>query len=529
MSRLKRFTHSLLSSYALMGVNVVYTLISIPLALKYLSRAEFGLWALTLQIAGYISMVDLGMGSSIARILIDHKDERANGRYAGIVKSGFVVGLAQGAIALAAGLGLVSFLGALLKVQPELSREFLWLMVGQVLLTAATFATRLFGQILFAWQRLDVWNYAQMFQLVAGFAALWVAFAMGWGVFSLLAGAALGLVCGVVTNVLSCHRLGFLPKAGEWSRASRGQFRELFSYGADMFLITIGVQLVMSSQTVLVSRQLGIEAAALWSVMTKAFTLVSQVVVRVVGNAMPAFAEMYVRKETERMWSRYRAMFITVSVLAGVCGVLFAACNGLFVSVWMHGQFTWPQINNVLLAAWLVALIEQCCHNSLIMFLKEIRGLKYVYLAEGIVFVGVSLVILPSTGLTGMLACSLAATVVCTLAVGTWRVARLLGGRLKPLLWDWQLPLFTVLVAMVPCWLVAEWMLRNAPDWLRLLVNGALLTTVGVWVSLRFALPADLIAEIVAKLPAPARRVAIALSGLADRPNRARAQSTILP
>jgi hypothetical protein len=46
MSRLKKFTHSLLSSYALMGVNIVYTLLSVPLALKSLSKAEFGLWAL---------------------------------------------------------------------------------------------------------------------------------------------------------------------------------------------------------------------------------------------------------------------------------------------------------------------------------------------------------------------------------------------------------------------------------------------------------------------------------------------------
>ncbi len=508
MSRFKRFAHSLTSSYALTGVNVVYTLISMPLAFRYLTQAEFGLWALTLQIAGYISLVDLGMSSSVARILIDHKDERANGRYGGVIKSGFLVGLAQGAIALVAGLGLVWFLGGWLKVPVDLSRQFLWLMIGQVLLTAVTFASRLFGQILFAWQRLDVWNYSQMFQLAAGLAALWAGFVLGFGVFSLLAGAAVSWVCGLIANVLSCHRLGFLPKAGEWGRASREQFRELFSYGADLFLITIGAQLIMSSQTVLVSRQLGMEAAALWSVMTKAFTVVSQVVFRVIGNAMPAFAEMYVRKENERLWSRYRAMFVTVSVLSGVCGVLFAACNGPFVSVWMHGQFSWPAINNVLLAAWLMASVEQCCHNSLILFLKEIRGLKYVFLVEGVAFVGVSAAILPSTGLTGMLVCSLAATVFCTWAVGTWRVAQLLGGRLKPMLWDWHLPLFYVLAAMVPCWLAAEWMLSNAPDWLRLGINGALLAIVGACVSIRFALPHSLTAELVDRLPGPMRRAA---------------------
>jgi O-antigen/teichoic acid export membrane protein len=511
MSRLKKFTNSLLSSYALLGVNVVYTLLSVPLALKYLSKAEFGLWAVTLQIAGYISLVDFGMGSSISRILIDHKDDRASGRYGGAIQSGFLVGLAQGLIILAVGLGLVWFMAAWLQVPQDLSRPFLWLMIGQIFLTAATFMSRILSQLLYAWQRIDICNYSGIAQLVIGLGVLWIGFYLGLGVFSLLAGYMVAWLGGTAICFFACLHLGIWPKGAEWGRANRKQFQELFSYGADLFLITIGVQLIISSQVLLVTRQLGMEAAALWSVMTKAFTVVSQLVWRIIGNAMPAFAEMHVRKEHERMWSRYRAMFIIMSVLSGVCGVLFAACNGPFVSLWMRGQFSWPAINNVLLALWLIVLTQQCCHNSLIMCLKVIRGLQYVYLLEGVLFVGMAMVILPSTGITGMLICSLLATVFFTWAVGTWRVAQLLGGRLKPLLWEWQLPLFRVLGVMVPCWLAIGWTLHGAPDWLRLVINGGLLTVSGMWVLLRFALPADLVAEIVGKLPLPLQRVAAIL------------------
>ncbi len=521
MSRLKRFTHSLLSSYAFLGVNVLYTLASVPLALKYLSKAEFGLWALTLQMAGYISLVDLGMGSSVARILIDHKDDRAGGRYGSAIQSGLLVGLAQGLIALAVGLSLVWFMAGWLLVPRELSRQFLWLMIGQVFLTAATFVSRIFSQLLYAWQRIDISNYAQIAQLVIGFAVLWIGFYFGLGVFSLLAGFMAGWLVNTALCFLACHRLGIWPKAGEWGRASREQFRELFSYGADLFLITIGTQLIISSQTVLVSRQLGLEAAALWSVMTKAFTVVSQLVFRIIGNAMPAFAEMYVRNERDRLWSRYRSMFVIMSVLSGVCGVLFAACNGPFVSVWMHGQFSWPAIDNVLLAAWLIVSIQQCCHNSLIMCLKEIRGLQYVFLLEGVLFVGVAIVILPSTGMTGMLVCSLVATTLFTWLCGVWRVAGLSGKGWKPLVWDWQRPLFGVLGVMVPCWLAIEWTLRGAPDWLRLVINGGLLTAIGIWVSLRFALPSELTVEIVGKLPRPMQPMVTLLAGQACRNNQA--------
>src|SRR5580658_9962827 len=186
MSRLKNFSRSVVTSYLFIGVNVLYTLASVPLALHYLSKAEFGLWLLTLQVAGYIAMLDLGMGGSVARILIDHKDERANGHYGGVVKSAILVGLS-----------IVWFMGAWLRVPTGLGRAFLWLMIGQILLTAGMFMTRIFSQLLYAWQRMDVNNHCLIIQLIVGMGALWGGFLLGLGVFSLLLGAAVGWVCGL--------------------------------------------------------------------------------------------------------------------------------------------------------------------------------------------------------------------------------------------------------------------------------------------------------------------------------------------
>ena len=517
MSRLKNFTRSILSGYAQIAVNVLYTLASVPLALHYLSKAEFGLWALTLQVAGFISLVDLGMGSSVARILIDHKDDRHNGRYGGAIKSGFLVGLAQGVITLVVGLVLVWFLGNWLRLSADLARPFFWLMTGQVLLAAMAFSMRMFGQILYASQRMDVSNYSGMIQLVVGFATLWMGFHAGFGVFSLLAGAVASWVCGTVFNAAACHRLGLWPRAAEWGRISREQFRELFHYGTGVFLISIGTQLIISSQTVLVSRQLGVEAAALWTVMTKTFTLVSQVVFRSISNAMPAFAEMQVRGEWERLWHRYRVLFVTTNVFAGACAVLFVACNSPFVTLWTQGKFSWPPLDNVLLGVWLVMSTQQCCHNSLVMCLKEIRILKYIYLLEGIVFAGVALAILPYTGITGMVACSVSATILFTWLTGVWHIAKISKIGWKPLLWDWQKPLFGILMIMIPVYLALEWMLFNASNWLRLVLNGSLLTVVGAWATIRFALPFYLLDEIVQKLPKPLQRASVILFKLTRR------------
>jgi O-antigen/teichoic acid export membrane protein len=491
-----------------MAVNVLYTLASVPLALHYLSKAEFGLWALTVQVANFIALVDLGMGSSIARILIDHKDDRHNGRYGGIIKSGFLVGLAQGLVTLAVGLPGVWFLGGWLHLSQELSGPFFLLMTGQVLMTAATFSTRMFGQILYAWQRIDITNYSAIIQFVVGFLVLWISFYLKLGAFSFLAGAVAGWTVGAGINAWACFHFRFWPKAEEWGFITGKQFREIFNYGADVFLISVGTQLTVSSPVVLVSRQLGVEAAALWSVMTKMFTLVSQVVWRMVGHSIPAFGEMQARQEWERLWHRYRAMFISTNVFAGVCAVLFAACNGAFVELWTKGQFSWAPINNVLLGIWLIISTQQCCHNSLVICLKEIKTLKYIFILEGVVFILAGQVVLQITGITGLLVCSLLATAMFTWLSGVWQISRISKIEWKLLVWEWQKPLIWILLTMAPTWLVSEWVLHDATNWIRLVGSGGILTAVGVWVALHYALPSGLLAEITEKLPSPLRRLA---------------------
>jgi O-antigen/teichoic acid export membrane protein len=506
MSRFKNFGRSLASGYLSLGANVLYTLASVPLALHYLSRAEFGLWALTSQIAGFIALIDLGMGSSIARILIDHKDQPEDGHYGGAIKTGALVGAAQGTIVLLLGMVLVFFLGGWLRVPDALSRQFFWLMAGQIFIAAISFVSRTFGQVLYAWQRLDIQNYAQVFQFALWLAVLWLGFAGGLGVYSLLVSTVAGWVGTTAICGGACLRLHLWPRTGQWGRVSLQQFREIFAYATDLFLIAIGTQLIMSSQTVLISRVLGMEAVAVWAVMTKAFMLVNQVIAKIIATTMPALAEMQVRRETLRLWERYRGLFVTVNVVAALSAVLFAACNGLFVTLWTHGKIAWPISNDILLAAWMLVSTQQCAHNSFVACLKQVREIKYTFLIEGTFFAVSALLVLPHAGIPGMLICSLVCTLMFTYANGVWRVSQLARQNQQPSLWRWQQPIFRELSVLLPCWAGLAWLLQDTPVWLRMLITGSSLMVAGVFMAVRFALPSGLTIEMAGKLPERVRR-----------------------
>jgi O-antigen/teichoic acid export membrane protein len=506
MSRMKNLTRAMASGYAAMGANVLYTMGSVPLALTYLSKSEFGLWALVMQIGGYLSLIDLGMSSSLGRFLIDHKDTPSDGLYGGTIKTGLLVQAVQGLGVLLVGLILAWLLPGWLRVPSALSGAFFWLMCGQSLLTATGFPTRIFGQMLNAHQRIDMQNYGLVGSFLLSFVALWLGFAGGLGIYSLLLAGVVGSFVLTAITALACWRFGLLPRAGEWGRVTWARFRELFHYGANVFLIAVGTQLIISSQTVLISRTLGIDTAAVWSVMTKAFSLVCQLVWRAIGNAIPAFAEMQVRGENEHLRRRYRGFFIVVNVVAGLVAVLFAACNGPFIAVWTLGRMQWPVANDWLLAVWMILLTQVCCHNSLIICLKQVGRLKYVYFAEGCAFLLAALAVMPRWGIPGMLVCSIVTTATFTLSYGTFRMIRLLGIDWRQALLEWQMPLVRLLAALLPIAAVLAYALAGHEPLVKLAVILPSLGIVAFFVGLRLCVPKPLLVELSNRLPMPVGR-----------------------
>ena len=250
MSRFKRFADSLVSGYVLLAANILYTLASYPLALHYLSKEEFGLWVLVTQVCNFNQIViDLGMSGAIARILIDHKDDRESTAYGAVIQTGFLVLVVQGVLIAVIG-GLLSYwLPQWVELPEKNWPVFRVLVTWQCVMLAVSFALRIFTFVLQSHQRYDICNYAQLACFGLGFIAQWLSFESGLGLYSLLVSGAItmlvvGIVCGLATR-----RLRLFPAPGRWGKPNWSAFKGLFAYGTDVFLATIGLQLITASQT----------------------------------------------------------------------------------------------------------------------------------------------------------------------------------------------------------------------------------------------------------------------------------------
>jgi len=515
MSRFKRVLHSVASGYINLVATALYVLVSFPLAMHFFAREEagvkkFALWALLSQVMGYFSLIDAGLYTSVSRLLIDHKDDRNGGAYGALIKTSVAVSVVQGAILLAAGFFLAPACTHLLKIDDALAPDFIRLLRWQSVIMGASFAVRVFGQLFYANQRPDIVNYTQAVSLAVNLAVLWLAFKESAGVYSLLwANAATLGFCTAVYWVQSL-RLRFFPDRGAYGRIEWPQFKEVFAFGKDLFLIGVGYQFILGSQTLIISRNqatLGLEAVALWSVGTKIFTMVYQLVWRPGDFASPVFSEMMVRGERERLCQRYGSFAMLTASLAGWIAVGYVLCNSLFVAIWFNGKFAWPAGNDVLMAAWLVLVGLVRLHGTFITLTKQVGFARYIYFLEGLVFLVLATVTSRWGGLPAIIACSVICSACFSFTYGLWRVRRYFELDQRTVLLKWQTPALKMLAVMIPVAAVVWWGGHRLPVWPRFLINGFVGLVLGGFCFLRMGVPAPLQVEILNRAPGWAQPV----------------------
>ena len=449
----------------------------------------------------YAYLLDLGINQAISRFLIDHKDNRVSGEYGALVKTSALVSAIQGLVVFA-----IVFFGApplseLMKIPIEYRDTFISVMRCQGAITAFIFCLNPFVIMLSAHQRMDVqaWQSMAGMILLLGFLVFFLA--TGHGIFSFIYANAINAVISPVYYFWICRWLGFMPTGSEWGKLSWKRFNEIFLYGKDVFLMNVGINLIAASQTIVVSRALGLETAATWTVGTRVFTLVRQVMYQPTGSSLPGLSEMLARKEAERLKDRFRNLVGLTASLGVFLGVVYALCNSLFVGIWTAGKISWSPLNDVLLALWLFVASIQTTHGSFVFVNKQIGLLPFIFMAEGCTYIAAALFGGYRWGIPGIIICS----VVCLSAFSCFfslrNSRRFFRVTYSTLLLDWLRPALKLAALLIPL-AIALWLVTSGcPAIWRLIIHGMGAGLCGGLLFLRFGVPRQVLGDAMAHVP----------------------------
>lgn len=446
-TRTKRFASGVVTSYGAILVNIFYTLFSVRLALHCLGKEQFGLWALALQISGYMALLEFGMSSAISRFIADHKDDVNGGEYGSLLLTGGIVFALQGAMIAIIG-AIFSFLApSIFHIPPAMASDFRWVLVILTSLSGFSIATRSLGGPLWAFQRMDITNLLGIMTLILSYGAMWLGFKAGYGIYSLAYANIPSAILSPVIYCFVCSRNGYYPTQGSWGSPQWGLFQKLFSYGKDVLLLSIGSQLVNASQVMILSRLAGLDVAATFSIGTKFYSMSQQFVGKVLDNSAPALTEIFVRGDRIRFNERFWNIVSMTAFLATVGSTGLMMGNQILVSLWTSGVIHWSLGADLILAALLTATSLSRCFVGIFGMVGDLRPVRYIYFVEGCVFIILALPAVRNFGVMGVLGASLVAHLSVTMVI-SGRVASSWLDSIRPLvhiIWTTLVIAFVVL------------------------------------------------------------------------------------
>jgi len=407
-SRSLNFTRGLATGYFLLGVNIFYTAVSVPLGLHFLGREQFGVWALAQQISGYFWLLDLGMSAAVSRLIADKKSEVAGDDYRSLLLTGGVVLILQGLATVLLGGLLATFAPKLFGIPDDLAGSFSMTLLVLSFVAGLSLAQRCLGLPLWAFQRMDAVNFCTAASLLLALGTIWAGLEAGMGIYSLAFAGLPGVVVTALSSYRICKRNGYYPPQGWGGHFSWPHFRSCLDFGRDVFVIGLGTQLVNASQVMVISKFVSLESAAVFAVASKFYYLAQQICSKIIQSSIAGLTEIFVQRDRPLFIKRVLDLFVFVVACACWASCALIVLNSQMIFLWTSGKIFFTRLGDLFLGLLLVpAIITPLAIETFIAmgFLKSIR---YLRLAEGVlIFLG-SIASARCFGINGVLAVCLA-------------------------------------------------------------------------------------------------------------------------
>ncbi len=411
--------------------NIIYTLISIPVSLHYLGTEKFGIWALVTQITGYMMLLEFGMSGASARHLSKCKDEINDGKYGSVIITSFKVYLYQGIGVLLIGFVVGMFGASFFNIPYTLRSDFRYVIFIQTVITFATLVARAPAAVLWCHQRHDIINVTGTICLIISIFALIACYKLGFGIYSIPITHFITFIASFTIAIYFANKNGYFPRRKNWGQYDKKIFHELFHCGSGLFIMNIGMQMISASQVLMLAKILGVEVAAIWSVGTKMYVLMQQIVTRVYNTCEPSFAEMIARGELVTLKKRASDMLLLSNTITAFGSIALICMNQSLIRVWLGDKIEWNANYNYILGLLLFASCVTKSHLGLSTLGATLHKQKWLCVIEGGLFISIGSIATNLYGIYGMLVTSLLLNISVSGLLSTLNVCRVLGDKIS--------------------------------------------------------------------------------------------------
>ncbi len=293
-----------LANLARYAVYVVVTFIMTPYTIRKLGLDDYGLWVLVLAMVGYGGLLELGVQTSVIKLVAQKNAAKDKDGLQRVVSTAYAFFQISGLFIA----GVLIF-GAHFFVTEQISSpehhemvRMLFVILG--INTAICFPSYVLGGVVFGMQRYVAKSILDIFLAIVNAGLTYMVLEQGKG----LVGLALVKMTIDVASILALFLLVKMVVPAlkiSFSGLTVSSFRELFSLGGKIFISSTTTRIAINTEPVIVSFAMSNSWTTVFSVPKRMVEYVREISMAATTGFMPMFSDLHWRNDTEQIAQIY--------------------------------------------------------------------------------------------------------------------------------------------------------------------------------------------------------------------------------
>ncbi len=420
MSRSTTILRNVASNWVGFAVSAGITLALTPFVLRQLGTAQYGIWILTSSIIGYYGFLDVGFRAGVTQYLTRYlavgDDRRASDCLSSAVAVLSLLGVGMFGLSLVA----ANLAPRIFDLPDNLERDAFWciLIVGSS--SAIQFSLSSYTSVFTARQRFDLANAIGLGTRLLTAGGIVLALKMDAGLIGVSAATCAASAVDYVVRWRVARRL--VPQLSvSWRRASVQRIREIGSFGAWNFLISLNAFVYQHVPNLLIGSMMPIAAVGHYALATGLTRQINSVLTPVPQVLYPAAAELHVRGDRQGLERLYHdgSRLMLLVLLAVVLPAFFWSKD--FYRLWIGERYlSGVPFQSVALLFQILLLSVTTSYSSsiagqVLVGAGHVRKLAIVLIAGSVLNLGSSFLLIGRFGLAGVAAATAMASVIVDL------------------------------------------------------------------------------------------------------------------
>ncbi len=399
------FSHTLISNVIYNYIGFFYVSISgfllFPFSLHILGQKVNGVLLLINSILNYFSILDLGVATTVMKMVAEHTHDKNKTEITKIVVNALIVFIVIAIIMVIFGLALLPLFGNVFKIPREILFQAKISYIIYIIAVGSIFPTAIFQALFSGYQNYKINNIISIVQTTISILGSIFVLIMGYGIIGL---SLVTLISNTFVLIARVYITLFRYKINifAFNLINRKILRSIFLFSRWILLITVASRLIFQSDVIII----GIFATAV-AITRYQIALSPNVFLRAIGDqfnnvTLTASANLHSQKNFSTLQRLLKESTRVTAITMLPFVIVFFVWGRDYITLWVGKSYISSYYTLIVLTIGIFAATIEGTSDQIIIALNKQHIYAFVTALEAIFNVILSVILLPKIGIIGV-------------------------------------------------------------------------------------------------------------------------------